>query len=600
MTINGNDNSNEVNRKLNAINNQEYPYGTKIEFYAGHPQNFAIDGPVRNGAEDYSDKVQNPENILNTKFEITDSGLKAIYVSPVTDNISENENLISLVAPEKIPLKIKISPNTNNSRTSNDGTISIVDSNGTQIDYGVNNVVFTMVLKGKNGQVKKNITINGNVNGNHGSIREQFRDFNYQYGDTLTISHTTPKKVIIKGNIKGAREDYSDGVDNSLNLTEAVFKLTATGMEVTYKSAPKIMGILDKEVIKGGEIDYEELKSSVSAKDNIDGTITNSIIFGNEDIDTNEIGMHEFTYTVTNSNQRTTTKSSTITVYDLPEIERNDKATIELNSIDDSEEAIEDYLKTAVDVSDDDDKLYGKETKLELISNDVKPSKEGVYKARYKATDLYGHSKEETINIQVVRTINVTVPTKLPFQVVTNLMPDENGNIENNGFVSGVLKLKNNNTSPVKVSVESFGKKADSGKLEIVDPKSCDWDNMNEQDSMTKMALGLYIKNNSLTGSDYNTENNPLWLSTNKQNSDDTANPDSPGDSQEPSSRTGTTEDTNANEVNVINKELGVLQRRETRDSAPAEASIGFTSKHGKNFIGGSVTGKFELIFKFE
>ena len=599
VTLNGTFNRQQVVNALNTINEREFPYGTKIEIYAGHPQIFSIDGPVRNAAEDYSDKVQNPENLLNTNFEITDAGLKATYVPPTTDEINENENLISLVAPEKIPLKIKISPRTNNTRTSNDGTISIIDSNGTQIDYGVNRTVFTMVLKGKNGQVKKNITINGNVNGNHGSIREQFRDFNYQYGDTLTISHTTPKKVIIKGNIKGAREDYSDGVDNSLNLTEAVFKLTATGMEVTYKSAPKIMGILDKEVIKGGEIDYEELKSSVSAKDNIDGTITNSIIFGNEDIDTNEIGMHEFTYTVTNSNQRTTTKSSTITVYDLPEIKRNDKATIELNSIDDSEEAIEDYLKTAVDVSDDDDKLYGKETKLELISNDVKPSKEGVYKARYKATDLYGHSKEETINIQVVRTINVTVPTKLPFQVVTNLMPDENGNIENNGFVSGVLKLKNNNTSPVKVSVESFGKKADSGKLEIVDPKSCDWDNMNEQDSMTKMALGLYIKNNSLTGSDYNTENNPLWLSTNKQNSD-TANPDSPDDSQEPSSRTGTTEDTNANEVNVINKELGVLQRRETRDSAPAEASIGFTSKHGKNFIGGSVTGKFELIFKFE
>ena len=600
VTLNGKFNRQQVVTALRPINEREFPYGTKIEIYAGHPQIFSIDGPVRNASEDYSDKVQNPENLLNTNFEITDAGLKATYVPPTTDEINENENLISLVAPEKIPLKIKISPRTNNTRTSNDGTISIIDSNGTQIDYGVNRTVFTMILKGADGRTKKTININGNVNGNAGEIRNQFNDFNYQYGDTLTISHTTPKKVIIKGNIKGAREDYSDGVDNSLNLTEAVFKLTATGMQVTYKSAPKIMGILDKEVIKGGEIDYEELKSSVSAKDNIDGIITNSIEFGDEDIDTNEIGMHEFTYTVTNSNQRTTTKSSTITVYDLPEIERNDKATIELNSIDDSEEAIEDYLKTAVDVSDDDDKLYGKETKLELISNDVKPNKEGVYKARYKATDLYGHSKEETIDIQVVRTINVTVPTKLPFQVVTNLMPDENGNIENNGFVSGVLKLKNNNTSPVKVSVESFGKKADSGKLEIVDPKSCDWDNMNEQDSMTKMALGLYIKDNSLTGSDYNTENNPLWLSTNKQNSDDTANPDSPGDSQEPSSRTGITEDTNANEVNVINQELGVLARRTTRDSEPAEASIGFTSKHGKNFIGGSVTGKFELIFKFE
>jgi len=601
LIFKGNQKPQDVNSQIAEFNKLEVPYGTILKIYAGHPQLFSIEGPVRDKSEDYSDKVQNPENLVNTVFKITDEGLKAIFVEPDTDRINENENLISLVAPEKIPLKIKISPNGSAGNSSNGGRISIVDSNTTWIDGSVEGVVFTMILKSADGRIKKNISINGKNYGNDNAVRDQFNNFNYEFGDTLTITHLTPKKVLIKGNVKGAREDYSDGVDNSLNLTEAVFKLTATGMEVTYKSAPKIMGILDKEVIKGGEIDYEELKSSVSAKDNIDGIITKSIEFGDENIDTNEIGMHEFTYTVTNSNHRTTTKSSTITVYDLPEIEKNDKATIELNSIDDSEEAIEDYLKTAVDVSDDDDKLYGKETKLELISNDVKPSKEGVYKARYKATDLYGHSKEETIDIQVVRTINVTVPTKLPFQVVTNLMPSENQDetTENNGFVSGVLKLKNNNTSPVKVSVESFGKKADSGKLEIVDPKSCDWDNMNEQDSMTKMALGLYIKNNSLTGSDYNTENNPLWLSTNKQNSD-TANPDSPDDSQEPSSRTGTTEDTNANEVNVINKELGVLQRRETRDSAPAEASIGFTSKHGKNFIGGSVTGKFELIFKFE
>ena len=596
LVFRGNQKPQDVQNEINSFNELKVPYGTILKIYSGHPQFFSIDGPIRNGKEDYSDKVQNPENIVNTVFKITDEGLKAIYVTPGTDSINDNENLISLVAPEKIPLKIKVSNN-----GSSGGSFSIVDSNATRIENGVESIVFKMELKGVDGNSKQVVRIKGNVDGNHNSVRDQFINLTYEYGDTLTISHTTPKKVLIKGNIKGTREDYSDGVDNSLNLTEAVFKLTATGMEVTYKSAPKIMGILDKEVIKGGEINYEELKSSVSAKDNIDGIITNSIEFGDEDIDTNEIGMHEFTYTVTNSNHRTTTKSSTITVYDLPEIKKNDKATIELNSIDDSEEAIEDYLKTAVDVSDDDDKLYGKETKLELISNDVKPSKEGVYKARYKATDLYGHSKEETINIQVVRTINVTVPTKLPFQVVTNLMPSGDSTVDEttNGFVSGVLKLKNNNTSPVKVSVASFAKKADSGELEIVDPNSCNWDNMNEQDSMTKMALGLYIKDNSLTGSDYNTEK-PLWLSTNKQNIDDSGNPDSPSDSQEPSSRTGTTEDSSGNKVNVINKEIGILPAKETGSDTPKEASIGFTSKHGKNFIGGSVKGKFELIFKFE
>ena len=597
LTFKGNQKPQDVNREIDAFNALQVPYGTILKIYSGHPQLFSIEGPVRDKSEDYSDKVQNPENLVNTVFKITDSGLKAIYVEPETDNLNENENLISLVAPEKIPLKIKISPN-----GSGGGRISIADKNTTWIDGTEQGNVFTMTLKRENVEIKT-VNINGKDYGNDQKVIRQFDNFNYQFGDTLTIYHKTPKKVLIKGKVENAREDYSDGVDNSLNLTEAVFKLTQNGLVATYKSAPQIMGMIDIEVEKGKDINYEQLKKSVSAKDNIDGTITDHIEFldENERIDTDVVGMYEYRYRVTNSNQRTTTKSSTIIVYDKPTIKTNDKATIELNSV--TNEEIKDYLKTAVVASDGDDKLYGKETKVEVKDNNVNPNEPGTYTATYVATDLYGRSTTETKQIQVVRTINVTVPTKLPFQVVTNLMPseDKDSTVDEttNGFVSGVLKLKNNNTSPVKVSVASFAKIANSGELEIVDPKSCNWDDMNEQDSMRKMALGIYIKNGTLQQSNYNTESSALWLSTNKQNSD-TANPDSSGDSQEPSSRTGTTEDTNANEVNVINKELGVLPRRATRNSDPTEASIGFTSKHGKNFIGGSVTGKFELIFKFE
>ena len=599
LTLNGDQTPNGVRSMIDNFNTLKVPYGTILKIYAGHPQLFAIEGPVRDKSEDYSDKVQNPENLINTVFKITEAGLKAIYVqTEIEKSLGENENLISLVAPEKIPLKIKISPN-----GSDGGRISVVDSNRTWLDSTDSGVVFKMTLKHLDGSPEKVININGLKFADLDEVLNQFRDITYKFGDTLTIWHKTPKKVLIKGKVENAREDYSDGVDNSLNLTEAVFTLTQNGLVATYKSAPQIMGMIDIEVEKGKPINYDLLKESVSAKDNIDGNINkNDIRYGNEDINTNKVGMYEFTYTVTNSNDRTTTKSSTITVYDRPTIEKNDKATIELNSIQSDKESIEKYLKEAVDVSDDDDKLYNKTTKVEVKSNDVNPNVVGTYHATYVATDLYGKTTEKEVDIQVVRTINVTVPTKLPFQVVTNLMPSENQDetTENDGFVSGVLKLKNNNTSPVKVSVASFAKKANSGELEIVDPNYCNWDDMNEQDSMKKMALGLYIKDNSLSESKYNGSSNPLWLSTNKQNSDDTANPDSSGGLQEPSSRTGTTEDANSNEVNVINQELGVLPRRATRDSEPAEASIGFTSKHGKNFIGGSVTGKFELTFKFE
>ena len=581
---------------LGALQNMKIPYNTIIEIYAGHPQYFSINGPVRNAAEDYSDFVQNPENIVNTVFKITDSGLRAIYVEPEVDKLNVNENLIELVAPEKIPIKIKITPNGNNG-----GSIAVVDKNTTLLDSTVSTTVFTMELKSEQGNRKRLISLNGNQNGNDASVLNQFNDFNYVYGDTLTMTHRTPKKLLIKGNIEGARENYYDGVDNSLNLLEAVFKLTPNGLEAIYKSAPRIMGVMDKKVLKGTEINYEELKRSVTADDSIDGPLTNQIEFDYSDVNVNVVGLYEAIYTVTNSNSRTARKSSTIIVYDMPKIESTNKTIIELDSIDNKSEAINEYLKKAVRATDEDDSLYERETILELLSNDVNPSIEGNYKARYRATDLYGNSTEKEINIQVVRTINVTVPTKLPFQIVTNLIPNEDGSQGNDQFVSGVLKIKNNNTSPVRVKVESFAKKVNSGELEIVGPNSYDWDNMNEQDSMTKMALGIYIKDKSLTQSNYNEPSNPLWLSTNKQNSN-TDNPDVPEDSEEPSLRTGTIEEfigDNVN-VNVINKELGVLPAKETGSDKPKEASIGFTSKHGKNFIGGSVTGKFELIFKFE
>ena len=579
---------------LGALQNMKIPYNTIIEIYAGHPQYFSINGPVRNAAEDYSDFVQNPENIVNTVFKITDSGLRAIYVEPEVDKLNVNENLIELVAPEKIPIKIKITPNGNNG-----GSIAVVDKNTTLLDSTVSTTVFTMELKSEQGNRKRLITLNGNQNGNDASVLNQFNDFNYVYGDTLTMTHRTPKKLLIKGNIEGARENYYDGVDNSLNLLEAVFKLTPNGLEAIYKSAPRIMGVMDKKVLKGTEINYEELKRSVTADDSIDGPLTNQIEFDYSDVNVNVVGLYEAIYTVTNSNNRTARKSSTIIVYDMPKIESTNKTIIELDSIDNKSEAINEYLKKAVRATDEDDSLYERETILELLSNDVNPSIEGNYKARYRATDLYGNSTEKEINIQVVRTINVTVPTKLPFQIVTNLIPNEDGSQENDQFVSGVLKIKNNNTSPVRVKVESFAKKVNSGELEIVGPNSCDWDNMSEQDSMTKMALGIYIKDKSLAQSNYNEPSNPLWLSTNKQNSN-TGNPDFPEDSEEPSLRTGTIEEFIGDNVNVINKELGVLPAKETGSDTPKEASIGFTSKHGKNFIGGSVTGKFELIFKFE
>ena len=143
------------------------------------------------------------------------------------------------------------------------------------------------IKRGKWNKCKQTKVFKGNQYGEP-VLQTSFGVINYNFGDTLTITHKEPKKVLIKGKVGNAREDYSDGVDNSLNLTEAVFTLTENGLVATYKSAPQIMGMIDIEVEKGESIDYEQLKKSVSAKDNIDGTITDDIQFldDNERIDT--------------------------------------------------------------------------------------------------------------------------------------------------------------------------------------------------------------------------------------------------------------------------------------------------------------------------
>ena len=286
-------------------------------------------------------------------------------------------------------------------------------------------------------------------------------------------------------------------------------------------------------------------------------------------IDTDRVGMYEVSYSVTNSNDRTTRKSSTIVVYDKPTITESSLSRIELNSVEHTEEAIINRLKEAVIVSDDDDTLYNKTTKLEVLKQNVNPNEEGIYNVDYKATDLYGEETVKTIPIQVSRTINVSVPTTIPFQVVTNLKDKTTDE-----FISGVMKVQNNNTSDVNVYIQSFTRQESSfttktrsyKNLEIVQPSEFeDWNSLSSEDTMTKMALGIYNKEGLIVDRNLQlTKESPLWLYE-----------------------------------DISNVKLGVLNRAQNLAN-PYTSKLSFTSKHGKNFIGGTSRSKFNLVFRFE
>ena len=583
--LNGIDNGNTP--KLNAIRNIELEYGTIFEFTAGHPSKFKIKGSVRNAREEYFDGVQNPENLTSIKFKVTDSGLKSIYTDTDNGNLNANENIISLVADENIPIKFKVDPITRK--------INVISSNSTTLQYGLGEQIetFRMTLTGSDGVIKANVTGYSRDQGDNNKFRNAFNNRSFEIGDTLTIWHKIPKRLLIKGEIQGKREDYSDGVDNSKNLEDAVFRLTATGLEAVYKEAPKITGVKDARVLKNEDLNIEQLIDELRARDNIDGDYSEKVIIGKNtqsktyptgtiiidttSVNTNKVGVYEVTYSVVNSNNRTARRSSTIVVYDRPTITETSLSRIELNSIDSNDEdAIISRLKQAVIARDGDDELFGKETKLEVVEHDVNPNLENIYEVTYKATDLNGEETEEVINITVSRTINVSVPTTIPFQVVTNLKKKEDDDGEDlDPFISGVMNVKNNNTSDVSVSIESFTrvesnttKNRNYDRLEIVDPNSVsNWNTLSEDESMKKISLGIFNKEGLYVNSNLDvelTKDQPLWLLE------------------------------NMDEI-----KLGTLKRA-TNLSNPYVSKLSFTSKHGKNFKGGSSKGKFNLVFKFE
>ena len=108
FNVNENFSNENVSNKLQPLRNYRLNYGDKLEIYHGHPIRFLINGKVIDAREDYEDGVDNPENLINTTFEITKSGLKAIYTNPDTSNITENKVVFGPMAPEKFPVKIQI------------------------------------------------------------------------------------------------------------------------------------------------------------------------------------------------------------------------------------------------------------------------------------------------------------------------------------------------------------------------------------------------------------------------------------------------------------------------------------------------------------
>ena len=654
-----------TSEKLNPLNNLDFEYGDYITIYAYQTGRVKIRGPVREQLEDYSDGIQLGDDLKFTHFYITKEGLKSKFVP---ETLATNESLIEFIGTNGgTPFKLKFN-HTNK-------TVSFPEtSEFYNYDAPANKDVFKVNYYNSNTRAVTSYLSKGEGNtGVNADLRRQlesgFHDDDYLSFEYLDIPDSF-YGLRLTGNVNIEdsadedlkKENYSDGIQNKRNLTEVRFYLNKGGQPGIFPvrvEAAKITGADDIDVLQGSRFN---LKEHVEATD-ADGTVltTDMTVTGDNtlarsvndrwDLDTSRIGLYYAKYEVQNREGIKTTVYRNIRVYTNATLALRDtsqKIVMEQGAYptDESKKAFLKQFVLAQDpeaIGDDAAEINKNLTdKIDVDVSKINIEQPGIYPITYSVVNDYGKESKLEANVSVVRTINVSVPTTLPFQVVTNLLNTDDTTNTQDPFVSGVLKLKNNRTSDVRVSIESFTKEDSSGELNIVNPSDVtNWDDLSKEESMSKMSLGIFVKsgfkdetNTPDTGEDSNpgsgSESNPD-NSTPGTSEPSTSSPDgstsggasseggaSGGTGGETEGDLGSSEDTNQDSTSrtandVLNERnvtwlvpnettktfMGTLPRASSLQT-PSEGKLSFTSKHGKNFIGGTYKGKFKLVFKFE
>lgn len=537
----------------NSFNNFTFDYGDYIKFSSPHAFNVKLLGVIRNGREDYSDGFSYPDNMKNAKFEISQQGLISRYTDPDTEIQSGNtkKNILTVLTGGGTVANITFTPNGDGGRITQEELSAYPYKYSDNVNE--NPEVFRLSLFGADGKLKHTATAyghdrsrepgtyDGKEEGNR--VYKVFNNLPYAFGDYITFEHKFDTKyTLLRGPVTNGKEDYSDGVDNINNLTKAMFKLTANGIEVLYDEPPKISNISAYQIKKVEGLESDELDvlnndaksqirdylindADIIAKDGITGELLNISVENTFDLNLNQIGYYYVPVSATNGDVKlsrrsinnsesssvgskaSTVRNVSLLVYATPKFELQNPV-IEMSSV--TSDNVNSELLNRVTVTDEEDVLYNKNTVVVLNDTTLNPNKPGTYSATYQAQDSDGHVEEKEFEIQVVRTISVSVPVTVPFQVVTNLL-GEDGQQADPQFIAGRITIQNNNPTPVAVYLKSFNvlnsSEATFGsiydKLSLVSPTEIDEASMTIQDSMTKMALGLYVK----SGFEYDANN---------------------------------------------------------------------------------------------
>ncbi|MBC2259092.1 LPXTG cell wall anchor domain-containing protein [Listeria booriae] len=198
----------------------------------------------------------------------------------------------------------------------------------------------------------------------------------------------------LTSSISVTANDVDTSVEGTYHVTYSVTdsdgNTTTKTITVTVSSnnAPMIT-VANKTLKKGASFDP---MAGMTASDTEDGNVTDNVSVTANDVDTSAVGTYHVTYSVTDSDGNTTTKTITVTVTsnDAPVITASDKTLKKGGSFN---------PMAGVSASDTED---GDVTdKVTVTANDVDTSAVGTYHVTYSVTDSDGNTTTKTITVTV-------------------------------------------------------------------------------------------------------------------------------------------------------------------------------------------------------
>lgn len=250
------------------------------------------------------------------------------------------------------------------------------------------------------------------------------------------------------------------------------------------------------------EGDLIKVSSSENETFRILGTIENSVqdsyVDGINNAELNNAGYYELLFRVKGNGIKEESK--------YPSIVRDNGVgsvvVLEQNGYKNTLEDKDRYLRSLVMASD---LVHGDITNsIKYEAGNFDPTQTGTYTVTYTVTNADGYSSSIKQTIQVVKTINVSLPAD-PVKIEINNDIDGNKTISSEEFT-----IDNHSKSPVDVFVEDLVQ-LPSSTTEIIDVNSHEFKTLNNLYTIKRIAVGLYTED-GFTASNYTTEQNPLWL----------------------------------------------------------------------------------------